>query len=311
MKIISDIIAYIQYLLIRLMGFLYDLIPPSKAYDMGKTFTRPFYSLLRNRRRVAIENILKAKITESPDEANRIAREAFTHLGGHICEAFKVGRVVNLENWKEHIIFECSEECRKLSFEKTDQPFILLTGHLGTWEAGVNILSLVRPMMAIARKMNNPFVERFMRARHFRGAITVIDKNKGFSPATLREWKETAAALAIVMDQHGGRRTGINVDFMGREANTHTSPARLHLRTGMPVIVGAIIRDAPFKYKLIGGDPIQFEPTDDRDADIKELLTLFNQRLEEIIRQYPEQYLWAHKRWRQMKPRKNKKWASA
>ena len=311
MKIISRIIAYLQYLLIRFAGFLYDLVPPSKAYDIGSTFTRPFYTLLRNRRKVAIDNILKAKITDSPDEADRIAREAFAHLGGHICEAFKVGEVINLENWKEHIKFDCSEECRKLSFEKTDQPFILLTGHLGTWEAGVNILSLVRPMMAIARKMNNPFVEKFMRERHFRGAITVIDKNKGFTPAVLREWKDTAAALAIVMDQHGGRRNGVNVDFMGREANTHTSPARLHLRTGMPVIVGAIIREAPFKYKLIGGDPIQFERTDDRDTDVKELLTLFNQRLEKIIRQYPEQYLWAHKRWRKLKPRKNKKCASA
>ena len=89
---------------------------------------------------------------------------------------------------------------------------------------------------------------------------------------------------------------------MNREAITHTSPARLHLRSGMPVIVGAMIREGPFKYKPLGGDPIQFKPTGNRDADVNELMTLFNQRLEEIIREYPEQYLWAHKRWRKLKP---------
>ncbi len=310
MKIILRFIAYLQFLLIGLAGLLYELVPPSKAYNIGTTFTRPFYTILGKRRRIAIDNILKANITDNPDEADRIARKAFAHLGGHILEAFKVCRVINRENWKEHVKFDCTDATRKLVFEELDQPFLLLTGHIGTWEAGVSILSLTRPMIAIARKMNNPFVEKFMRTHHFRGEITVIDKNKGFTSGVLREWLKSAATLAIVMDQHAGRKTGIAVDFMGREANTHTSPARLHLRSGMPVIVGAIIREAPFKYKLVGGDPIRFTPTGDRDADVKELLTLFNLRLEKIIRQYPEQYLWAHNRWRKLKPRGKKKCAS-
>lgn len=305
MKIIFRLFAYIQYLLIRLVGLLYEVIPPMKAYDIGAAATGLFYPLLRKRRRIAMDNIMQAGITESTREADRIARVAFGHLGGHICEAFKVGKIINRDNWREHIIFECSDESRRLVFEEMDQPFILLTGHLGTWEAGVSIISLTRPMIAVARKMNNAFIERFMRTHHFRGEITIIDKNKGFTSGILREWKRSAAALTIVMDQHAGRKTGVRLNFMGREAGTHTSPARLHLRSGMPVIVGAIVRDAPFKYKLVGEDPIRFEPTGNRDSDLKELLTIFNSRLEKIIRKYPEQYLWAHKRWRKEKKRKH------
>jgi KDO2-lipid IV(A) lauroyltransferase len=150
-----------------------------------------------------------------------------------------------------------------------------------------------------------------MRTHHFRGAITIIDKNRGFTSGILREWKKSAAALTVVIDQHAGRKTGMRVNFMGREAGIHTSPARLHLRSGMPVVFGAVIREAPFKYRLVGDDPIRFEPTGDREADIRELLTILNSRLEKIIREYPEQYLWAHRRWRKEKKRRGKKCASA
>ena len=230
-----------------------------------------------------------------------IARSAFGHLGGHICEVFKIGKVMNRENWRDHVTMDIPAESRKLLFERVDQPIIILTGHIGTWEAGVFIFSQKRPMIAIARKMNNPFVERFMKTHHFRGDITVIDKNKGFTPAVLRQWKRTAASLTIAMDQHAGRKTGVRVPFMGREAGTHTSPARLHLRSGVPVLIGAVIREAPFQYKLVGEDPIVFAPTGKLDDDVKTLLELFNRRLEKIIRAYPEQYLWAHNRWREEK----------
>lgn len=302
MKIITRFIAYLQYLLIRFATLLYTLVPASKAYDIGTAFTGAFYPLLRRRRTIAVDNILKAGITENPEEADHIARRAFAHLGGHLCEAFKVGKVVTRDNWREHISCECPESAHDLLFEQLDQPFILLTAHLGTWEAAVSILPFIRPMIAIARKMNNPLVENFMRKNHFRGDITIIDKNRGFTSGALREWKRSAAALTIVMDQHAGWKNGMSVDFMGRAAHTHTSPARLHLRSGMPVIVGAVIREAPFRYKLVGDEPIRYQPTGNRDADIKELLTLFNLRLEKIIRQYPEQYLWAHNRWRNVKP---------
>lgn len=301
MNTLATIIAYLQYLLIRLVGLLYNIVPPDKAYNLGASTLRLLYPLFGRRRRLAVDNILKAGITASPAEADRIARSAFGHLGGHICEVFKIGKVMNRENWRDHVTMDIPAESRKLLFERVDQPIIILTGHIGTWEAGVFIFSQKRPMIAIARKMNNPFVERFMKTHHFRGDITVIDKNKGFTPAVLRQWKRTAASLTIAMDQHAGRKTGVRVPFMGREAGTHTSPARLHLRSGVPVLIGAVIREAPFQYKLVGEDPIVFAPTGKLDDDVKTLLELFNRRLEKIIRAYPEQYLWAHNRWREEK----------
>jgi KDO2-lipid IV(A) lauroyltransferase len=85
---------------------------------------------------------------------------------------------------------------------------------------------------------------------------------------------------------------------MGRPASTHTSPARLHLKTGAPIIAGAFIRVGLFQYRMVTAEPIRFAPTGDKEQDIAMLTTEINRRLEAVIRRYPEQYLWAHKRWR-------------
>ncbi|MFA7171874.1 MAG: lysophospholipid acyltransferase family protein [Kiritimatiellia bacterium] len=298
MKFIRRSYAYIQYLMIRFAGMLFDLVPAAKAYNLGASVARRLYPIFKNRRKVAVDNILLAGITADPHEAERIARCAFAHLAGHICEALKVNQVINQNNWREHVTLAISESSRHMLFDELDQPLIILTGHLGVWEAALSIISFTRPMIAIARKMDNPLVERYLKDNHFRGEITIVDKNKGFTPAIIRKWKETAAAMTLVMDQHAGEKTGMDVDFLGRPAGTHTSPARLHLRTGIPAIVGAVIREAPFHYKFISGEPIQFKTTDDKEHDVKALLTMINQQLGDIIRDHPEQYLWAHKRWR-------------
>ena len=57
------------------------------AYDWGAGFARLIYPLFRKRRRIAIDNIIKAGITDDPKEAARIAKESWGHLAGHICEA--------------------------------------------------------------------------------------------------------------------------------------------------------------------------------------------------------------------------------
>jgi KDO2-lipid IV(A) lauroyltransferase len=291
-------LAYLEYLGVRLLGLLYALVPARRAYGLGAGLTELVYPLFKARRRIAVDNILRAGVTGDPREADRIARRAFGHLAGHICEALKAGQVIGPDNWRQHIAFEGPEESWKLLMESPDVPIMILTGHHGAWEVAVSVISFTRPMIAVARKMNNPFVERFLKTHHFRGAITIVPKKLGFSAAVLRLWREQRAAMTLVMDQHAGPKHGVTVDFMGRPASTHTSPARLHLKTGAPILAGSFVRTGAFQYKMIAGAPIRFSPTGDRDRDTAALLTEINRRLEAAIRLYPEQYLWAHKRWR-------------
>ena len=98
--------------------------------------------------------------------------------------------------------------------------------------------------------------------------------------------------MTILMDQHTSK--GPKLQFLGRPAQTFTSATRLAMRYGYPIVVGSFVRIAPFRYRLVGEAPLRFSKTDNKFAATQ----LLNDRLGEVIRRYPEQYLWAHRRWR-------------
>ncbi len=263
------------------------------AYDWGAGFAALLWPFFRKRQRIAVDNILKGKVTDDPAEARRIAKASWCHLAGHIAEALCVPNVVTAENWREHLdTSEASAGVVHLLLDEPEKPILLVSAHHGVWEAATNLLSFARPMIAIARVMNSRFVANWMKKHHFRGKITVIDKNKGFTPAVIRQWNETKAAMTILIDQHTAK--GAKLRFFGRTAHTFTSATRLAIRTGAPIVVGSFVRVAPYRYRLVGGDPVFFPKDADRDAATQ----LLNDRLEDAIRRYPEQYLWFHRRWR-------------
>ena len=243
---------------------LFALVPRRKAYPAGAAFGRFLYRFFPKRRRIAVDNILKAGVAAD-------------------------------SNWREHLDVDgASPVAVRLLLEETDKPIILVSAHHGVWEAATNLLSFARPMIAIARTMNNPVAAKWMEKHHFRGPVTIIDKNRGFTPEIIRKWKSEKAAMTILSDQHAPEKRGVKVDFMGRPAWTFTTAVRLAAKTGCPIVVGSFVRTAPFRYKLVGGDPVTFPP----DISMEEGAKVLNKRLGDAIRAWPEQYLWSHRRWR-------------
>ncbi|MGN0855541.1 MAG: lysophospholipid acyltransferase family protein [Kiritimatiellia bacterium] len=260
---------------------------------MGAGLAALLWPFFPRRRRLSIENILKGGVTTDAREARRIAKAAWCHLAGHIAEALCVPNVITRANWREHLdVSAASPAAVRLLLETPDQPILLVSSHHGVWEAATNLISFARPMIAIARVVNSKLVANWMRKHHFRGQITVIDKNHGFTADVMRRWMETCAAMTILIDQH--TKKGARLKFFGRPAYTFTSATRLAMRYGVPIVVGSFVRVGPYRYKLIGGDPVRFA----KDADRHAATQLLNDRLEAAIRQCPEQYLWSHRRWR-------------
>lgn len=263
------------------------------SYDIGCGFAALIWPFFGKRRRIAVENILRCKIVDDEKHALRIAKSSWCHLAGHIAEALFVPAVINKDNWRNHLdVSKAPEESVKLLLETPDQPILIVSGHHGVWEAATNLLSLTRPMIAVARAMNNKFAQKFIKKYHFRGPVTIVDKNNGFKPKYLEQWKTECAAMTILIDQYAHH--GPLLEFLGRPARTVTSAARLAIRSGYPIIVGSFVRIGPFQYRLVGGTPITFH----KDMDRNEATQILNDRISDAIRQYPEQYLWAHRRWR-------------
>jgi KDO2-lipid IV(A) lauroyltransferase len=105
-------------------------------------------------------------------------------------------------------------------------------------------------------------------------------------------------SIAIMADQNAGETEGVVVDFFGHPASTHSSPALLHLKTGVPILVLMPRRVSDdFNFEFILSAPIIHKPTEDKKKDIREITQKFTSEIEKTIRLYPEQWLWAHRRW--------------
>lgn len=286
----------LEYALFRLAWGLLRLIPEQKAYSAGLWLGRLGARLVPKRKRIAVSNILAAGITKDAAEAERIAVRSMGHFIGHILETIRSGDKV-AAHWRDHVAIEMSENW--LDFiQGHDKPFMIVSGHLGTWEVAVPVISSFRPMIAIAQTMQNPYVARFMQRSHFRGRITVIGKERGFSASVIRQWQREKSALTILMDQRASGRSGVRLPFFGRETFVYTSPARIALKSGCPMIFGAFVRDGLLHYRMYSTDPLEIERTGDFDEDVKRLTALLLKHLEGCIRRWPEQYLWMHNRWK-------------
>ena len=200
--------------------------------------------------------------------------------------------MITQKNWQNHVLLEMTPAVRELLFS-AKEPVILASGHLGAWEAGITAITSARPLYAVARLMDNPYIQRFLERHNFRGGVTIIPKRNGFRGSSLREWQTKCGALSILFDQWSSR--GVQVTFFGNRVSVYTSPARLALRTGAPLLVGGFLRTGLLQYKIVAiGEPIRVKEGDSVEALTAELIS----RLEQVIRMAPEQYLWMHRRFR-------------
>jgi KDO2-lipid IV(A) lauroyltransferase len=104
--------------------------------------------------------------------------------------------------------------------------------------------------------------------------------------------------LGILIDQNVASYEGVFVDFFGRPACTTDGLALLALHTKAPVLPGYMVRLADGKYRLVIGEEVPVVQTGDRDADIAINTQNFTRIIENMIRQYPDQWLWVHQRWK-------------
>jgi KDO2-lipid IV(A) lauroyltransferase len=173
---------------------------------------------------------------------------------------------------------------------------ILASGHLGNWEFAARLVSDFKPVVGVAREMNNPYTARLLAPHRVSDRFRTTPKHDP-DPGRFLSTLKRGEMLALLVDQHA-REHGMPIDFFGMPASTVTSPALLHLVTRAPVVFGYCVRREPGRYLLAAADPVIRPPTGDKEADVRAVLRTLTAHLEDAVRRYPEQYLWAHRRWR-------------
>jgi KDO2-lipid IV(A) lauroyltransferase len=274
---------------------LLDKASLTAALKTGAALADLWYCFDFRRRRLAASNIRRAGIAATRVEAAKTARQSFRHFAYVLVESIKAREVMGSDNWQDFVELNIPDETMDLLQER-GRGVLLVSGHLGNWEIAAHILSYIKPVAGITRPMKNPLVEQLVQQRKPGRDFTTIPKRNS-NPRRFLDVLRRGHVLALLMDQYA-REKGASIPFFGHPASTHTSPAMLHLVTRTPVCFGCCIRTAPLSYRLIASEPLVFERSGNKKDDVNRILTRLNGLLEDAIRKYPEQYLWAHRRWR-------------
>ena len=174
------------------------------------------------------------------------------------------------------------------------RPVILATGHFGNYDA-VRAALIARgyPLGALYRPMKN----RWFNA-HYTAAISRIGQpvfaqgRHGFGQM-LRHLK-SGGMLGILPDQRMG--SGVALQFFGQEALTALSTAEMALKYNAALIPTYAIRQPDgLTFRIVVDAPIP-------RGTPESMTQALNDNLEALIRRYPGQWLWIHRRWKASKP---------
>jgi len=292
--------AYLQYLLVKGFSFFINLLPEGVALWVGRQLGRGAYHLVRDRQKVALQNLRTAFGQEKSDEELRtIAVKVFQNLGMTAVEFFRIP-AMGLETFKKRVEIEGMEVIRRVLDNSTKGGFLLLS-HLGNWElmalAG-RILNLSISVVAKPIK-KNPWMDRMVTEIRGKMGLQVIPAERA-SRKVMRALSENRL-VGILIDQRAKRSEGVWADFFGRKAPTTPALSVLAMRTGAPVIPVFMVRNGYQEHRLMFKEPLKLVNTGNIKRDIEANTQLMNQTLELMIRQYPDQWFWVHRRWERKK----------
>lgn len=247
------------------------------------------------RRAVAIDNILEAGIETEKRAAIRLARRSARHFMVSIVETLKAQRLLSPERWTESFEWRIPASVQKVLADP-EAGLLLAGGHFGNWEIAAQALSRLKPVTAAARKVSNPWVDGLLQRRKPSENFRLVPEWFG-APARYSDALKAGRAVALLIDLDA-RGEGIKLDFFGRPAATHVTVPMLHLVTKTPLAFVSCRRLGARRFEIAFSELIEQPPTGDKDADVRSILLRLNAELEAAVRAAPEQYLWAHSRWK-------------
>jgi KDO2-lipid IV(A) lauroyltransferase len=289
-------VDFLAYLVVRLTVCVLQMLTVERSYAFARLLAKVMYRVDKRHRAVGIENLKHAFGDHYTDpERDQIVRQVYEHFCMMLMEILHIPRKLHRTTWRDRITLVGHEPV--LDRLISGGPVILLSGHFGNWEMAGYLFGVFGfAPRSVARTLDNPYLDRFLRSFRERTGQKMIPKTGGYDD--MLQVLAEGGVLSFLADQDAGSR-GMYVDFFGRPASTHKAIALLALEHNAPVVVGYARRIGPgFRYEVGCDALIVPEELTGTSDDARLLTQRYTTALETIIRRSPEQYLWLHRRWK-------------
>lgn len=277
--------------------YLHEYVANLKPGLLG----RFFYYCVPYRRSVILDNMRRvfAEVL-SEKEIQMIAKGFYRHLALTLWEL--VAR--ELPVFKHRIKTSVSGAEPAIQAIDDNKQVILLVGHFGNWEIAAASYTAAHKVPVdsyiIRKKLRNKFIEKrlFKQSNESRLQVLTLDNITRKLIKVLR----SKAVLAFVMDQRvsPSSKQGIPVEFFGEKVGTYNGLAKLVKKTNAVVIPFTSYRDKNGVHQSKCIKPLEWISADDPEQEVYLNTRHYNQVIEEFVLDHPDQWLWSHKRWKQI-----------
>jgi Kdo2-lipid IVA lauroyltransferase/acyltransferase len=270
-------------------------LPLDQAVGAGAAIGLLLSKIDFHNRAIARRNLAIAYPGLMPDDRVRIERRMYQNLGRMAAEwvhFFDLDR----SNIERYVTYDGRENIDE-GFERSrGNGLLVLTGHLGNFELLSFAHAVYGNRVAIVQRPNrNPVLDNAVAARRHRfGNATVA--RKGAAREILRLLRENwMVAVPLDLDT----RHGVFVDFFGLPAATNPALARIAMMSGAPVMPGFMVRqDNTARSRITLFPAIDVPKGGDRRETVQEYTQRFTGIIEAMVRRYPDQWNWIHRRWK-------------
>lgn len=287
---------YIVYLMVLLLSAGLRRVPRSLFFFLAVPFAW-VACCIPNIGGIARMNVRVAFPEKTERERRRIVRKSFENLFVSLCEFFWCkGKSSAVE-----ALTEIPDQARQdaIAGQSGSNGSLFLTPHLGNWEfAGITLgATMGFPMATVVRSPRNPYLDKLISDGRMVDNVEIIH-SKGAVRAIARALKD-GKTIGILIDQNTRLRDGgAFVRFFGLPVPVSMTPAHFARRDNRFIAVGAVVRMGKRFRSILHTLP---KPPAEYASDEELTQELMNLSME-LIRQYPEQYLWLYRRFQNIPP---------
>ncbi len=266
-------------------------------YGIADFFYILLFYVVRYRRKVVFTNLQNSFPEKSPYEIRKIARKFYHHLGDIGVETIKFGQMTKKELKKRILL---NDENYFEDYYMQGKSFIVLGMHYNNWEWCLYLQQYIKSTFYVVYNpvRKNKALERYMLdARERFGAKSVV-VNHSVRTALDFNHSGESRALILLADQTPPANSQLWTTFLNQETSFFAGPVKIAKKTNLPVFFQYARKIGRGRYKIY-----HYKLTDNPDeANAEDILMAYVQKMEEIIREEPEYWLWSHRRWKHKRP---------
>jgi len=292
-----DARSKVVFWLFRAMLNALSLIPDFLLYPIGIAGGFIGYLLDRRHVRIGLKNLEIAFPEKSEVERRQILRASYLNLGRAAAEYVRLGGFF-YRRLRRRVSYKGLSNFAQAARRKPGKGLIALSAHFGNFELLLSGHTLHGYQLGIVhhtqRFLAGDALLSYVRER---AGVDIMRKHSA-ARAVLRALKD-GDLVGIPFDQNAKRSEAVFVPFFGEPAATISGLARLAMISGAPVVPVFMVRQPNGRSHCIQMyEEVPVQRTGDLEADLFENTCRFVKAIEHIVRQYPDQFLWTHRRYR-------------